>query len=64
MVVLQMKQALDFTHAAGYAHCDVKPDNIFIDANGGFFLGDFGSMTRLGVESAERTLRWVFYLLN
>ncbi len=34
--------ALDFVHAQGFVHRDVKPDNILFDAHGNVFLSDFG----------------------
>lgn len=34
--------ALDFVHAQGYIHRDVKPGNILFDAHGHAFLSDFG----------------------
>src|SRR5262249_51136149 len=34
--------ALDFVHARGYVHRDVKPGNILFDAHGHPFLSDFG----------------------
>jgi serine/threonine protein kinase len=36
----QMKAALHFMHNKGYAHCDVKATNIFLDSTGkcGSFL--------------------------
>src|SRR5437660_2380650 len=34
--------ALDFIHAQGYIHRDVKPDNILFDAHGHVYLSDFG----------------------
>jgi len=34
--------ALDFAHACGVLHRDVKPGNIFFDAKGVAYLGDFG----------------------
>jgi len=35
-------EALDFAHACGVLHRDVKPGNIFFDAKGVAYLGDFG----------------------
>src|SRR5262245_23110583 len=34
--------ALDYVHAQGYVHRDVKPGNILFDALGHAFLSDFG----------------------
>ena len=34
--------ALDFVHAQGYVHRDVKPGNILFDAHGHVYLSDFG----------------------
>ncbi len=34
--------ALDYIHAAGYLHRDVKPHNILLDARGKAFVSDFG----------------------
>ena len=35
-------QALDYIHAQGFVHRDVKPGNILFDAQGHAFLSDFG----------------------
>lgn len=35
-------RALEVCHKKGIIHRDIKPDNIFINANGDFLLGDFG----------------------
>lgn len=44
----EMKVALNYLHKNGFAHCDVKPENIFIASNG-HFLGDHGSLAAFGV---------------
>ncbi|ODV92349.1 hypothetical protein CANCADRAFT_15913, partial [Tortispora caseinolytica NRRL Y-17796] len=38
----QLVSAIGFLHTKGVAHRDVKPENIFLDANGNLKLGDFG----------------------
>lgn len=38
----QIALALTHTHESGVSHRDVKPGNVFLDARGQAFLGDFG----------------------
>ncbi|KAM7274775.1 hypothetical protein ACFE04_016641 [Oxalis oulophora] len=42
----QIAKALEYIHAGGIAHLDVKPDNIYVK-NGVYKLGDFGCATLL-----------------
>ena len=37
-----LASALDHAHAEGVLHLDIKPSNVFIDAQGNVKLGDFG----------------------
>jgi len=41
-ILSQLSRALDYAHAAGVVHCDVKPANILFDAQGVPLLADFG----------------------
>jgi serine/threonine protein kinase len=41
-IVREIAKALEYIHAQGYLHCDIKPDNVLFRANGAAVLTDFG----------------------
>jgi serine/threonine protein kinase len=47
-------QALDFIHAEGYVHRDVKPANILFDAHGHAYISDFGVAKTLAERTRDR----------
>ncbi|KAF2016537.1 kinase-like protein [Aaosphaeria arxii CBS 175.79] len=43
--MLQLVDAIEFTHSMGVYHRDIKPENIFLAHDGSMKLGDFGLAT-------------------
>jgi serine/threonine-protein kinase len=52
--LLDVAQALDFMHAQGYVHRDVKPGNIMFDQHGNVFVVDFGLIKAIAPEAPRK----------
>jgi serine/threonine-protein kinase len=52
--LVPISRALDFSHECGWAHRDVKPDNILYDRQGFVYLSDFGIAKK--IETGPDTL--------
>ena len=52
----RLKEAIEFMHSRGVIHMDIKASNIFIDLNGRWLLGDFGSSKRIGEKITSTNL--------
>lgn len=50
----QVIDSLDYIHSLGYAHRDIKPQNILIDNNGRIKLADFGLTDNFDDPSSEK----------
>ena len=53
--LVQLCSALDYIHAAGIVHRDIKLGNILLDAQGGVVLSDFG-VSRFSSKALRREL--------
>lgn len=52
----QVASGLDHLHDRGFAHKDVKPDNICVDSNGKLILIDMGDTVKFGQRSGSTSL--------
>jgi serine/threonine protein kinase len=50
-----MIKAVNYVHALGLVHMDIKQHNIFLDSEGDWFLGDFGGCVKEGEGVRECT---------
>ena len=51
-----LETAVRHVHAVGFVHMDIKEGNVFVDADGAWWLGDFGSCVREGEPITSTTL--------
>jgi serine/threonine-protein kinase len=47
-----LARAVHYAHGKGFLHCDLKPSNVLIEAQGRPYLTDFGLARRTGVDSS------------
>ena len=50
-----LADALAFLHWNGFAHQDIRPSNVFIDAANNIFFGDIGSLKLKGPPTRKKT---------
>jgi serine/threonine protein kinase len=68
--ILRLVEAVNFIHECkpenigGLVHMDIKEANIFVDAMGSWFLGDFGSCVGVGETITSTTLACYLYNVN
>jgi serine/threonine protein kinase len=54
-IIFCVLQGLEYLHASGVIHKDVKPENIILDSQGYAFLTDFGASTIFHSENSGET---------
>jgi tetratricopeptide (TPR) repeat protein len=52
---LPILDVMEVAHGKGLVHCDLKPENVFVDPSFGAKLFDFGLVRKVGRKTAEST---------
>ncbi|KAK1443773.1 hypothetical protein BgAZ_206490 [Babesia gibsoni] len=55
--------ALEYLSNINVAHCDIKPDNVFMDKNGRCKLGDFSHSLQMDSEGKVKGVKGSFYFM-
>ena len=56
----RLMNALEYIHAHGFVHMDIKGMNVFVASNGNCFLGDFGSCKPIAELVTSTTFQFYF----
>jgi signal transduction histidine kinase len=59
-LLLELAEALEYVHAQGVIHCDLKPSNVLFDRQGAPYLCDFGAARAGGQGPGEGEAGVVF----